>query len=235
MRFITVLAVLPLVAAFSLVTAVTATPARAQITNIPISNFSFELTDVADNSVSSVVPNWTRSGGAGGVFDPGNGQYAGATGNNAALPGTAHGGQLGYINSVGSFTSDAVTTSTASTLYTLTVALGNKLNDNPTLATIELLANNLVVASASATNATLPEGTFIDLSTSYTALASGQVLVVRLNHSGGGQINYDNVRLSATAVAVNAEVAPEPASLALFAFIGGGAAFVSRRRDRKRG
>src|SRR5258706_10157023 len=70
--------------------------------SIPVPNFSFSDPDVADANLSTTVPGWTLTLGGGGnsagVRDPLNAQYAGSTGNNALLPGTADGGQAAYFS-----------------------------------------------------------------------------------------------------------------------------------------
>lgn len=107
-------------------------------------------------------------------------------------------------------------TTIANQLYTLTVALGDDLNavEQPGLVTIELLVDGATAALASITGAALPNGTFIDLSTSFVSLVGGQALSIRLSQETFG-FNafawFDNVRLEQTPVVA----IPEPGVVAL--------------------
>src|SRR5262245_30681710 len=101
---------------------------------ILVPNFSFEIPDAPDgDSWFFANADWAF-GGSGffqmSVTDFNDSSYPGSTGDNAPLPGTAEGGQAGFIAlqslaSVGQLTSGSVlTTVSDSTVYTLTVALG---------------------------------------------------------------------------------------------------------------
>lgn len=109
------------------------------------------------------------------------------------------------------------------TRYTLTVEVGNMANDPSPSNTfvftgfpgyrVDLLADGQVIASDN--NTLLPsEGTFLtsqfSLSVGASHLLAGQALGIRLvnlNAAPGIEVNFDNVRLDATAI-------PEPATVA---------------------
>jgi hypothetical protein len=106
----------------------------------------------------------------------------------------------------------------ANTLYTLTVAVGNRLdaiiNNLATTYVIQLFAGNTLLNSITGSNTTIPLGTFLDVSFNYLSgvvLPAGNLSIV-LN-SVGTQSVFDNVRLDATA----ATSVAEPGSLTLLA------------------
>jgi len=120
----------------------------------------------------------------------------------------------GYSNGVGSLTQALSNTLQNDTVYTLTVAVGDRTDLYAPGYGIELWAGSTKIASDYHTDAgnSLPaDGTWKDVSATYTSTASdasaGQALEIRLI-GYGVQTNYDNVRLDATPV-------PEPGSLAL--------------------
>lgn len=65
--------------------------ATASAAVIPVLNPSFENPDVVDDGNASFIVDFGFAGnpssGGGGVYDPTNAQYTGATGDNAPLPG----------------------------------------------------------------------------------------------------------------------------------------------------
>jgi len=145
-----------------------------------------------------------------------------------------------YINTfnpgaTGSFTSDVVAAVAQNSRYELTTSLGRGLDVQPSLYTIELLANSSVIATCTLDGMTTSPGTFTTLTTTYVSPAAGailgQQLQIRLtgtNVTGAAQqiqAHFDNVRLDVTAV-------PEPGAFALTGFIGLllAVASISRRR-----
>jgi hypothetical protein len=199
---------------------------------ISVPNYSFENPDVADGTASSSIPDWIFSSGpfgpiSGGAHDQLNAQYAATTGNNAALPGAAAAGQDAFINirpdppasSFGALrTSITDTTIAANTRYLLTVAVGNRLDADPGLVTLSLIANGTVSSSQTILPANIPNGTFTDFSTTLGPLAPGDSRIggalgieLRMDTIGGIQqieANFDNVRLEASVI-------PEPSGVAL--------------------
>ena len=229
-----------------------AAPAGAAPIAVP--NDTFQLPAVADGASLNIVtldlttiPSWTASlAGAGisqgGITDPLDAQFAGATGNDAALPGTADGGQAVVLrgslamNTEVFVTIDPVATVEAGQTYTLTVAVGNALDSDPGDVAIQIAVNNSVVAQTTANDSTLAEGTFTDLQAVYVAPASGpQVgggLKIRLRQAvtgAGNQFAYfDRIELADGAV-------PEPGAPLLLgtgAALLGGARLARRRSPR---
>jgi hypothetical protein len=211
-------------AAAIVVAAALAAPGAAAPIAVP--NDSFESPDINDGATLAIVtldlvtiPGWTASlAGAGisqgGITDPTDTQFPGATGDGAALPGTADGGQTVFLrgslagNTEVFVTIDPVATVEAGQTYTLTVAVGNALDSDPGDVAIQIAVNNSVVAQTTANDASLPEGTFTDLQAVYVAPASGpQVgggLKVRVRQAvtgAGNQFAYfDRIELEDGAV-----------------------------------
>ena len=179
---------------------------------VMVPNYSFEDPDVPDGSWTfqdTPVPGWSLAinGYSGGVFDPGDAQYAGANGNTTPLPESADSYQCTFINlpfgGSGSITSATVATTEPDTLYSLTVAVGRRLDIRVDDVTVALLVNGQEAASNTISGQSLPNGTFTDLSTSFLSTTAGEPLQVRLSYTRQetnpeSQVNFDNVRLSAT-------------------------------------
>ncbi|MEO6435577.1 MAG: PEP-CTERM sorting domain-containing protein [Tepidisphaeraceae bacterium] len=247
-RFLTVFSVVSMVGLFLACTG----GVRANLI-IVIPNYTFQTPDVPNDGVTDnrvdldAVPDWTFTSSengiiAAGVWDPVNADYGGSNGDNAALPGTAQGGQAAYVyleqfNDLdpqplgGILTSNtALVTIEPLTRYDLTVAIGNAKSFNPGEVTIqEILVDGEVVASEFTDESTLPNNTFTDVTTSFTTtiddpLIGGQ-LRIRLIHTHAGtgirEVEFDNIRLMTTTV-------PEPTSAALTLLCA--AAMTARRR-----
>jgi hypothetical protein len=212
--------------------------AMAYAAEIPVPDFSFEEPDLAEGTLGT-VPGWTAllvgGGGTPRVRDPANAQYAGSTGNNALLPGSALGGQAAYFafteNGSGMTTTLAGTTVQANTLYTLTAALGDPLDRDPGTVFLRLTLNGTVAATTTILPTSIPSGTFTDFSVALGPFASndlrvGETLGIELRMSGGFRsggygADFDNIRLTSAV--------PEPTALSAFACIG-----LLRRRRRSR-
>ena len=105
---------------------------------------------------------------------------------------------------------------TANTLYTLSVSVGDRLDQPfPGLGySINLLAGSTVLAS---TSTPVPlDGLFATATVQFQTFADhpnlGAALQIQLITHTGGQVNYDNVLLDAQ----GAHVVPEPSGMILF-------------------
>jgi hapalindole biogenesis HpiC1 cyclase-like protein/PEP-CTERM motif-containing protein len=190
---------------------------------ITVPNFSFETPVLSSGGVTNggngdtiAITSWTISSTNtnNGVYHP----AAGAFSSVDPLPAPADQNQVAYLipdaESSSSITTTAsVGTIAANTMYTLTVALGNRLDTSffdSGLYTIDILANGVSVAEATRSGNTIAHGAFSDLSAIFTSSAAGpligQSLTLQLSASsgfGGNEAIFDNVRLTATVV-------PEP-------------------------
>ena len=200
----------------------------ADAASIPVPNYSFELPSLADGGFDLVVEGWLRSDGdAAGLLNPQDAQFPGSSGlGDLAAP--AHGLQSAFLGdgSGGVKTTSLTTTAPltvilANVTYTLRVAFGSRLDfaaDPSGAATFGLLANGLSILESSTTFTTnttsLPLGTFVDYTTSFTTTTGspliGQNLTARISYTGDNQVMFDNVR-------VNVDVVPEPTSAILLA------------------
>ena len=191
-------------------------PAFAELITVP--NFSFEVPDVNPASVATgAPPGWTLVG-IGGVFQPSGSQGFVDT---APLSAPAQGDQYAYLNANNAVpgtvltSENPLTTVSSGTTYTLTAALGHRFFTNlqPDDYQIELLVDGVSLASTTLVNAydNITPGTWENLSTSFTAAASGGELTIRLSHFSDDpterQGAFDNIRLDATAAV------PEPNTL----------------------
>jgi hypothetical protein len=206
--------------------------AEAQVP-IPVRNYSFESPSEADGAFSvggngdtTAVTDWTiiaQSGNpyyAAGVQNPLDTQYPNTTGSPGQLPVPADGGQFAYLNTPGGFKSSLVSSDLGAALrnsvYTLTVALGRRLDLNSGNYTIELLVGGTPVATGTLSGLTIRQGAFADLSVSYRTPSnvSGDLQIV-LTHAGIAsnpslqQGNFGNVRLTvASANSITYTVSP---------------------------
>jgi len=198
---------------------------------IPVPNASFESPVLADGTSSAPITGWTATGSnfLAPAYNPVNANYAGATGGN--LPGTANGAQAADIFTGGAgggtlTTTAPVTTFLANTTYTLTVAIGARLDYSNGQgmsihgAVISLLGNGgMTAGSLTFDTTTLTKGTFADFTTTFTTGASGglvgQGLWISLGtfSEGSMAIDFDNVRLTDSNVAVGGNV-PDAGSTA---------------------
>jgi len=206
-----------------LVLAFTTAPAFAD--NITIQNASFEMrndlnfpcgTGCAYNN--GPIPDWTTTGGQQGSWQPSSAYFS------SPVP---DGSLVAYSNG-GTISQTLSDSLLANTLYTLSVALGNRFdvisNNLATTYLIQLFAGNTLLNSITGSNALITPGTFMDVSLDYPSgatLPAGNLSIVL--SSLGPQSDFDNVRLTATPL-------PEPGSLTLLAAGLGLALFVFRRR-----
>lgn len=196
---------------------------------LTVANHSFESPTIGTvGGGSGIITSWTGSVGSSSLtLRPSAAQLSG---------GPADGLQVLYMNA-GSRFQTLADVLTANTLYTLTVAVGNRNDLTMASYLFTLEAGSTVIATASAPPNGIPaDGDMDDVTISYTALAGdpllGQALTIRLSHvvgTGDNHALYDNVRLDASAV--NTGNVPEPSSMLLLS--AGLAAFTLRRRGKQ--
>lgn len=190
---------------------------------LTILNHSFELAAVGTpGGGSGIVTDWTvSSGGNSGVLRPDSTQVSGSP--NPLIP---DGLQVLQVFS-GSRFQTLTDVFMANTLYTLTVAVGQRLDFPLSSYSFTLEAGANVLATASGPPGAIPpSGGFVDVQLTFLALPGdpnlGQPITIRLSHlSGTNDIFalYDNVRLDASPA--NLEEIPEPgASLLVISALG---------------
>ena len=202
---------------------------------LDVANFSFEADNVgSDNGFNTTTPTgWTNlGGGAKGTMNPGSDFYSDAD----AVDANPSGGTLGDMddNQVfftlnnGGISQTLADSIVVGNTYTMTVAVGNR-DVGSRLGfsgyDIRLLAGGVLVESTSST-INPGDGTFTDVSFSYTAEAGDSGLLSielwEINGGSGKSVEFDNVRLSFAAFV------PEPSSTALLGL--GGLALILRRK-----
>ena len=202
---------------------------------VVVTQASFESPDLNDSNSLGVVDGWVSSAANVGVFDSIDAFFSNTNGDDTPLPAPADQGQMLFTNNIGAngFVTQAVGTVSLNTTYTLTVAVGQSLTQQPFgNYLIQLLAGATVIATANDT--TPAPDTFVDVtavsSPSFTDAFAGQTLSIRIAHDDPIGVNgpdqrqnfYDNVRLT--------ESVPEPASAGLVA---AAAAVLAAKRRRR--
>jgi len=188
----------------------------AQATPVTVQNFSFETPVQAPESYapSMTGTSWGQGGGSAGVqFFPFGSQGFNQTSATSPLPAPGAGLQAVYVNDAGNYIYQNVGSLTPNTTYTLTVAAGNQSGFGPgSVGYIALVANayNGTILAQSTVSGQ-PTSSFADFTTSFsTGSAASDDLYIVLGITSGNQIDFDNVRLDASAASV-----PEPASMLL--------------------
>ena len=206
---------------FILILGCATTPAWADV--VPVQNASFEITNPLNipctipancNFNLGPIPDWMLTG-QGGSWHPSTAFL------NLPLPD----GNIVAYNNGGTISQTLGTFLAPNTTYTLSVAVGHRLDGTVTDYSIGLFAGGNLLKSFGASNGAIPIGTFADETVTFTSgasVVSGESLSIVLT-SGGLQADFDNVRLTESAV-------PEPASLSLLAAGCGLALFLLRRR-----
>lgn len=169
---------------------------------IAIGNPGFELPVYA---LCGFGPTVSWQGGNGGSWRPGMNQCP----HNGYPNGIPEGGQIGYVNG-GAFTQVLSTSLAANSQYQLTVEVGRR-NDCCQMISysIQLRAGGVVLVEDPGTldpdNGTF-ETSVICVTIGATHPQLGQPLEIRLALSGGGQANFDNVRLEKLPVSAECDV-----------------------------
>jgi hypothetical protein len=202
-------------------------PSASWATPIFVANHSFETSYPLDSGCGfncffnqSGAPSWVSPQAPGvGTWNPGV-----SLGNFTHFNVIPDGALLGYTNSGVTLSQTVGPTVVAGLTYTLLVEVGNRKAYSLDTATVELLIG---ATSYLATGALGAEGAFSTYTATYTGLLAdvGKSIAVRLGATGGGQGNFDNVRLLEAASPV-----PEPATTGLIA--GALTALAWRRRRR---
>ncbi len=161
----------------------------------------------ADNFVSD-IPSWNILGQAF-TFKPGAVQFPGGVpeGVNVGAVGNPDDGP-GTISQILSATIQP------NTLYTLIVDVGQRADFPLVSYSASLLAGGVTLASSS--SPTPSPGTFVTDTVIFNSGPNpaqlGQNIAIQLSAAGSGQVDFDNVRLSAT---TSASAVPEPASMVM--------------------
>jgi len=194
--------------------------AQVQAAPIFVPNSSFESPILADGEVVFLIPGWTYSGSGAhqaGVYNHIDASFLGATGGN--LPAPALGAQSAFLHTGGAagvgMRTMPLTTILPNTTYTLTAALGVRL-DFPSgsgpgqgFAQLNFYADGQpfnAIVDLNINVSTIARGTFIDFSISFTTGATGGIIgqglypLIGYNHDGNAGVQVDNVRLDATAI-----------------------------------
>jgi VCBS repeat-containing protein len=165
--------------------------------SITIENASFDAQLLADGGYTTSPPGWTVSGVAG-DFNPSTAYFSSGNGTDGA--------NVGYVDSVGASLSQVLSTNFSSTLnYHLTVDVGRRIDYSvPQSYTVELFAGATLLGSFTSVQGDNDAwGTaHVSVVGANFAAADGQSLRIVLN-GGGAQVNFDNVRLTATSAAAS--------------------------------
>jgi len=198
-------------------------PCLAQATPVTVSNFSFEGPDTAFYN-SGPITDWIQSSSGSGVFQPNVYPAAGA-GFIAGVFGT----QTAYINS--GDISQMLSSTLAAGTYTLKVNVGDRADLGAPSYSAALFSGIDILDSITQLDFATSNNGWIEASLMFTALSNdshlGNSFGIRLARTGGGQVNFDNVRLDFVAAAQ--QNVPEPGSLALLGFGLAGLGFMRRK------
>lgn len=200
---------------------------------VTITNAGFENPGMQPTGWVNNIPGWTTGPGFTGnvgIFYPSAAQFPGGIpeGNNVAF-------------TKGPWISQILTTTLLpSTVYTLTVNVGYRLDNSSgpfTGYTIFLMAGNTVIASSS--SGTPAAGNWITALATYTSLVGDPLtglplqILLTVNNPDPYQVNFDNVQLDATGAItplLPTSAVPEPGTLAL---LGTGLIGLIKRRFRR--
>ena len=173
-----------------------ASAAYAQVA-VPVTNYSFEEPDTATFTVAESPPDYGADIVTGYSFSGWNitdnsSKYVGLI-DNAYIPAeisTPYGSQMAYCDNSAQFTSEVITTTQENTTYTLTVAFGNRDNDNRSAGnyTIEILLDGSPVASAFLDGQTIPRADWQDLSVAFGGRVAEEIVFGRISTGASNDI-----------------------------------------------
>jgi hypothetical protein len=215
-----------------------------QASTISVANYNFASPTLSAGNYTSSITDWTGLQGNSGVqnFQGGTSQFSSTT---LAAYNTANGGyQAAYViaggsTSPGAIAQDVTTTDGSSwqpnTTYTLTLLMGQRLDEPASIGSMALVSGTLSgstisnpVVEAANNNLTSTSGNFTSYSIEFTtgvAAPTGDLIIDLGNLTSTGtanQVEFGDVQLTANPV-------PEPAALSLLA-IGGLGLLLKRRR-----
>ena len=167
-------------------------------TTLPVQNPSFETHNPLTNSCNGPetcgfnngpIPSWTSTGSAG-SFQPSSYYFHLPLPDGVVLGASASGTLSQTLTGL---------SLQPNTTYTLKVAIGHRLDGLVTTYSISLQAGSTVLGTISGSSGTIAAGAFADEVLTYatgSTVTPGDLSIVLT--SGGNQIDYDNVRLTAT-------------------------------------
>jgi len=176
----------------------------ARADSITILNPSFEMTNTPSTNSGhgpysqGVIPDWNVIG-SGGWWQPDSSRYS-------SIP---DGSAVAFSNG-GSISQDLGVSLLSDATYTLSVYVGNRLDNLATTYSFSLMAGSTTLCTSGPLgNALITPGTFVDETCTYQSggtVPGGDLSIVLT--SAGAQTNFDNLSLTVNSV-------PEPGSLVL--------------------
>ncbi len=184
--------------------------------SINVLNHSFEAANLSSGAFNTSVPDWNNTGVTGSFNGTGFFNF---------IPDGTH---TAYSQQAGEISQVLSETLTAGTLYELKVEVGHANNIAFGGYSIELWAGSTLLAFDNSSLGDPGIGNWQTSTIQYSALsgdsALGQALTIKLSNLGGGEANFDNVRLNAVSSV------PVPAAAWLFGSGLLGLAGIARRK-----
>lgn len=166
---------------------------------LTVDNFSFEMPGNGPNGFGGTITSWVDGDGAGtqaGTFNPTATRYP-------LSGGATDGGNVAFSNGP-TISQTLSATYQPNTIYTLEVDVGDRNDTTFPGFDVQLYSGGVLVGSASETHLSVPNGGFATATVSFAAssgfVGNGSPIQILLN-SDGGQTNFDNVRVDASAAA----------------------------------
>ncbi len=167
-------------------------------TNVHIENHSFEVDVLNDREFMFSATAWTTTGSSSGTWNPASSVYSGEA---------PEGQNVGFIDSIGTFSQTTMALFTPDTDYQLTVAIGDSSTPSETDAwEIRLYAGDQLLGTASNDDVNPANDTFADVPLTLTSAQLtmfsanyGENLRVEIFDAGtSDSLHFDNVRLTQT-------------------------------------